>query len=169
MQWPNLHGCCPASQELNERHNLKLNDEYISKAFREADWDFNRAIDYDEFLSTFAGGSVALAAVCRRAAGVCQSCLLGRKPVWCKGHWTCCVAGYQTGRTHCSRHLCTHAHHTKPAPTSAYTQRHRDAHIFGTSTCVHTNAHTCSLARRHAQASNWYGQTVKQLTLRQTF
>jgi len=46
-----------AMKDLNERHNLRLNDEYISKAFREADWDFNRAIDYDEFLSTFAGSA----------------------------------------------------------------------------------------------------------------
>lgn len=50
---------CDASprtlQLLDARHKLNLSDEYIHKLFREADWDYSRGIDYNEFLGSFSG------------------------------------------------------------------------------------------------------------------
>lgn len=44
------------AQELDANHDLKLNDGYIIRAFREADWDHSQTIDWDEFLNAFAAG-----------------------------------------------------------------------------------------------------------------
>lgn len=73
-------------QDLNEKHDLKINDDYISKAFREADWDYSRSIDYDEFLSTFAGKLMQLWIVVER--DLLNKCVLVESteslpPGWC--------------------------------------------------------------------------------------
>lgn len=41
---------------MDARFNLQLEDAYIAKVFREADWDYSRGINYKEFMDAFAGG-----------------------------------------------------------------------------------------------------------------